>query len=240
MFIDSKLCVRCKGKLLCGLKNCPLYDRMKKFKELKLKKEVEAPSPPNFLISWKSYPRVAIGPNLSLKGIPKDAYGLTLEEFVSVRANQLRTFQMKGIRTKEETALSVKPVNFDVKLKSITGQSSDPRGIVAMIDKITPGDVKVPGKIYSLVDNYDIKAKDALLKIKNYGFEYMVQTLSTGNLGIPTQRKLVPTRWAITAVDSILAKDYFVKIRSKPQLQNFELYQIEHWDNHFLIILLPW
>ncbi|MBR9690015.1 MAG: hypothetical protein GOV01_03915 [Candidatus Altiarchaeota archaeon] len=239
MMISDKLCVSCKGKLWCGLSSCPLYDSIKKFKETVLTREVSAPSPPNYMVSWKGYPNVSVGPNLSLKEISKNPYDLKLEDFVRIRANELRTYQNKGIRTTEETALSVKTVDFDVQLKTIP-KVLGPNGLIAQAKNITPGDVKVPGKVYSIVDSYDLKAQDAMLKLGDYGFDYLVQVLSTGNLGIKSQRKLVPTRWAITAVDSVLAKNHFKDIRSAPQIKEFELYSTSHWDNHFLIILAPW
>jgi hypothetical protein len=238
--LNKELCIRCKGKLLCGLRSCPLYDRIRSFRDISLRKEVEAPSPPHYQISWKNYPRVAVGPNLSLQGLRENPYGMKLEEFVAFTANQLRTYQMKGIRTSEETALSVKPVNFDVKIKSVFGGGTEPGGMIAAAEEIVPDEVNVPSKVYSLVDSFDLKAQEALMKIRDYGFDYMVQALSTGNLGIPTERKLVPTRWAITAVDSALAKDSFEKIRSAPQIEDFELYRNSHWDNHFLVVLAPW
>ncbi|MBR9680769.1 MAG: hypothetical protein GOU98_03005 [Candidatus Altiarchaeota archaeon] len=237
MMISDKICTQCKGKLMCGLSTCPLFRKFDSFRNLK--KEILAPSPPNYMISWKGYPQVSIGPNLSLSGIHKKPYDLKLEEFVTIRANELRTYQKASIRQSEETALSINPVDFDVKLKHIPNRLS-PHGFNAYATSITPGDTKIPEKIYSVVDSFDIKAQDSILKLEKYGFDYLVQILSTGNLGLKNQRKLVPTRWAITAVDSSLAKDLFLKIRNKDEIKNYELYKVNHWDNHFWIVLVPW
>lgn len=237
--ISSDLCVKCKGKLMCGLSRCPLYDKIREHRDVG--RDVSGPSPPNYLISWKGYPRVSVGPSLSLGGLPDKAYEMGIEDFVSIRANELRTYQKRGIQTSEELALSTDPLQFDVKLKHKPANRPNPHGLSGFAEKVETSDTpKVPGKVYSLVDSYDTKAKDALLELEDYGFEYMVQVLSTGNLGVRSQRKMVPTRWAITAVDSTLAREKFKKVRGKRQINDFEVYRAEHWDNHFLIILSPW
>jgi len=227
---------------MCGLQKCPLYDNLNKFHSLGWKKDVEAPSPPHYMISWKNYPDVAIGPSLALGGLANNAYEMSLEDFITVRANELRTYQVKGIRNSEELALSTNTLQFDVRLKTTPKLFQlNPQGVSAPAESISTSETpKVPGKVYSLVDSHDIKAQSALMELEEFGFDYMVQVLSTGNLGLPTQRKMVPTRWAITAVDSSLAKSHFQKIRGKPQINNIEVYESHHWDNHFLVILVPW
>lgn len=242
MLISDKLCIRCKGKLLCGLSSCPIFNRMRSFREKGLKRDLEAPSPPHYLVSWKGYPQVAVGPNLSFRGIASNPFDMSLEEFVVNRANELRAFQIKGIRNQEEASLSVDPVLFGVKLKSLPRvERLSATGMNAPAESIIPEDgMKVPGRVYSIVDSYDMKAQEGLLRLERYGFDYLVQALSTGNLGLPVQRKMVPTRWAITAVDSALAREHFSRIRGKPQVQNFELYRVNHWDNRFWIVLAPW
>lgn len=215
---------------------------MRSLRDKGLRQEMEAPSPPHFLVSWKGYPRVAVGPNLSFRGVVENPYDSSLEEFVLNRANELRAFQVKGIRNQEEASLSINPVLFGVKLKSMPRvERMSAAGLNAPAETIVPEDgIKVPGRVYSIVDSYDMKSQEAMLKLDRYGFDYLVQALSTGNLGLATQRKMVPTRWAITAVDSALAKENFSNIRGKPQIQNFELYKVTHWDNHFWVILAPW
>ncbi len=236
--ISEETCIRCKGRLWCGLSHCPLYDRMKSIKQMG--KDIEAPSPPNYLVGWKGYPRVAVGPSLLLKEPGGEPFDMSLEDFVVLRANQLRTFQVKGIREHEEASLSVNPVLFDVRLRSMPAATPSISASVPA-ESIVPEDgVKVPGRVYSVVDSYDLKAQEALLRLERYGFNYLVQALSTGNLGLPAQRKMVPTRWAITAVDSVLARKYFSRIRGKPPIRNYELYRMEHWDNRFWVVLIPW
>lgn len=227
---------------MCGLRSCPLYDRMNRFRALGWRKDIEAPSPPHYMISWKNYPNVAVGPSLALGGVSGGAYDMSLEDFVAVRANELRTYQVKGIRNSEELALSTDTLNFDVKLKSTPKFFRlNPGGVSAPAEAISTEDTpKVPGKVYSLVDSHDIKAQSAIMELEEFGFDYMVQALSTGNLGLPTQRKMVPTRWAITAVDSALAREYFSRVRGNPHLSHVEVYESHHWDNHFLVVLVPW
>ncbi len=231
-------CSHCGKRFWCGSASCPILSLVREVQQ-GLDRRVEAPSPPNFLVSWKGYPRVAVGPVLSMSQKPSELYELPLEEFIARRASELRTYQVKGLRTREEAALSVSPLHMSAELagrpRGLLGGLSAPARQITLED--TP---KVPGRVFSIVDSHDMKAEEAVLRLSRYGFDYAVRALSTGNLGIPTQRRLVPTRWAITAVDSILARDAFRRIRDAPQIREPLLFRSEHWDNRFWVVLLPW
>jgi len=69
------------------------------------------------------------------------------------------------------------------------------------------------------------------------GLEHISRLLSFGLLG--KKRKLVPTRWSITASDDMVGKMLTERIADNPTVNDFYLYSAEDLGNHFEILLLP-
>ncbi|MEK6897241.1 MAG: hypothetical protein AABW93_01780, partial [Nanoarchaeota archaeon] len=65
------------------------------------------------------------------------------------------------------------------------------------------------------------------------------KVLSVGVLGLKKDRKLVPTRWSITATDDMIGKKLLEKIRDYPWIENHELFFGEFMGNCYLIMLFP-
>jgi len=69
------------------------------------------------------------------------------------------------------------------------------------------------------------------------GVEHISRLLSLGLLG--KERKLVPTRWSITASDDMIGKALKESVLDKPQVNDYYLFSGEDLGNHFEILLLP-
>jgi hypothetical protein len=67
---------------------------------------------------------------------------------------------------------------------------------------------KINQHIEKAFSDTDLKAADALRILWKKGIDETALTriLSVGSLGVKVQRKLVPTRWSITATDDTLGK----------------------------------
>jgi len=63
--------------------------------------------------------------------------------------------------------------------------------------------------------------------------------LSLGMLGVQDQRKIVPTRWSITAVDDTLSKNLRESVKHYPPIDKFQVYRYEYLDNVYAAILSP-
>jgi hypothetical protein len=75
---------------------------------------------------------------------------------------------------------------------------------------------------------------------KNNFSEYTLsKILSVGVLGLKKNKKLVPTRWSITATDDTLGKLLLKKIKDFPIIENSELFFGEFLGNQYLIMLFP-
>ena len=60
-----------------------------------------------------------------------------------------------------------------------------------------------------------------------------------GAFGVEANRRLVPTRWSITAVDDILSKDLREKVKECPEINEFRVYESRYLDNVFEVLMIP-
>jgi hypothetical protein len=85
----------------------------------------------------------------------------------------------------------------------------------------------------------DMNAQDAVLKLYNSGIEIskIQKCFSIGMLG--QKRKLVPTKWSITATDDIISKSLVDEILDYDLIDSYRIFSYEHLGNLFSVILFP-
>ena len=85
----------------------------------------------------------------------------------------------------------------------------------------------------------DLKAEDAVLKLYNSGIELsqIQKCFSIGMFG--KKRKLVPTRWSITATDDIISKSLVSEILDYNLIDCSKVFSFTHLGNIFSVILFP-
>ena len=85
----------------------------------------------------------------------------------------------------------------------------------------------------------DMKAQDAVLKLYNSGIEIskIQKCFSIGMMG--QKRKLVPTKWSITATDDIISKSIVNEILENNLIDTSKVFSYEHLGNIFSVILFP-
>lgn len=147
----------------------------------------------------------------------------------------------------QDIAISSNPVDVEIELKDKVrsgmgrDQVATPHGMKAQLKnaKVT-NNVKV-NKFVDRVMNDEVKSNEGMNILYKRGIdEYSIQKiLSVGALGISKDKKMVPTRWSITATDDNLAKHVMKRVRTYPYLQDFELMFGEFLGNQYLILLFP-
>jgi hypothetical protein len=103
------------------------------------------------------------------------------------------------------------------------------------------GNTKVERKVDYIVSDVDFKATNAVaqlykLKIPTSRIQKM---LSAGLLGVKIERKFVPTRWSITAVDDMLGKAIGQRVKDYQDLSEIRLFFNEYIGNQYFILLVP-
>ncbi|MDP2673243.1 MAG: hypothetical protein Q8O84_05510 [Nanoarchaeota archaeon] len=147
----------------------------------------------------------------------------------------------------KDVAVSSKPVELEIELKNRIqfGNEKDkvltPLGMNADFEKAKIiGNVQINRHLDKII-NDDIKVSESMKILYENNFdEYSLsKILSVGVLGLKKDRRLVPTRWSITASDDIIGKQLLKKIRDYKWLEDYELFYEEFMGNQYLILMFP-
>ncbi len=244
--------------MLCGLKTCPILEKMRIQLPMqeKVGTSVFGPSPPSVFVGRFGYPDVSWGPTVGLEGGPIDDpsqwYGLGFNEIIKYRSSLVRGKKKQNVREgsrllekAQEVVLSVKPVDVEVNFanrpvfRMSFSPVTQPMGPSAMLNDFRVCEnPAIPKKIDEVV-NEKLKAVEAISELTSHGFDvyYLSKLLSSGVLG--KNRRMVPTRWSITALDDMVAKERMKRVREHPQISEFAVFSNEYLYNHFEILLMP-
>ena len=236
------------------------HEYLSKYANLFSSNEIQGSSPPSVFVGSYGYPKVGIGPMLppihgdtTLLDTPEKWLGKSLEEIVNYRLNLVRGVQKTGIdettgrfiESLHELAMSSGSIDSEIKfvknpapIPSIDGQNA-PFGPLGEIKnaKFSPN-----SSIKSIENAYydtDLKAEDAVMKLYNSGIEIskIQKCFSIGMFG--KNRKLVPTKWSITATDQIISNDLMHDILEFDIIDRYEVFRFDHLGNLFSVILFP-
>ncbi|MEM1687903.1 MAG: hypothetical protein QW184_01030 [Nanopusillaceae archaeon] len=233
-------------------------------KSIQLKENLYGFTPPSNLIIEKSYPIVSLGILFSeLEDI--EYYDnpvfwamneISMEKIIRYRSSLINAKKEVSVNISKkndklyekivESALSIKSVNLEVKLKKILEAKFIPKissyyGFIGNLHDIKIVDnPKIPEKVEKVID--DVRAEDAVYYLYKNGFSdyYLSRLFSLGLFGLKINRKLVPSKWSITAIQSIierkLLKEYYS--RSK-KINEYFLFNYKFYGNDFYGILMP-
>ncbi len=146
-----------------------------------------------------------------------------------------------------EIALSENYVETEMKLKKppqgrlYVSDEVQPVGPTAPLQRMDIGYLKWESHMEKAHYDTDLKAVEATKKLYENGVSVnnIMRAFSMGSFGVEKNRKLVPTRWSITAVDDIISKDLANKIKDYPQVNQFEVYESDYLGNRFEVVLVP-
>ncbi len=261
MDIDPRLCILCRGtKYLCGLTYCPVFIRRKI--SLKIPKDLDGSSPPSVFVGRLGYPKVnvfASSPpvkgDTSIYEDSKKWLNINLDEFLTLRLSMARggeKFRVNDANNPpklldEIKALSLSPSPAEVEMKfkyeprnAIFDEDHPPLGPSAPVENIRIGTLPPPEKpVEKVFQDKDLKSSEGIIYLYKLGFdvERISRILSVGNMGV--KRRLVPTRWSITAVDKIVSDNLVNGIKKYDSINKIEVYTREFNRNLFVAILLP-
>jgi len=155
----------------------------------------------------------------------------------------------KLLDASQELAMAARPVDTETKLEKMNfrmmmDNHAPPLGPTGITEKIRiTENVKVHPKVDYCVSDIDLKASDAVseyLYFKGHVPQSTIKRVfSAGLLGQKKNRRLVPTRWSITAVDDIISKALIKEIKKFPEINDYRIYEKTYLDNHFKILLFP-
>jgi DNA repair protein NreA len=265
---DPTMCLRCRSaQLLCGKPVCPILLKYRAFEQtlpLLEGTELEGTSPPGLFVGRFGYPKVAVGPLLSpqhgsteLLDTPEEWVGRSVQEVVSFRTGLVRGTTRIRVTDAERPI----PLLEEFQLLGIAGESVEseatfrrpPRGHLALSDSTPPFGPSAPIEkvrldvrrvdphLDRLSSDTHANARVAVGELYHRGVRVsrIQRAFSVGTLGRRGRRRLVPTRWSITAVDDLLSKQNLEHIRDLPELSEVLLYRLTALDNRWVLAFLP-
>ena len=153
------------------------------------------------------------------------------------------------LETSQELSMAARPVDTETKIEKLNfrmmmDNHALPMGPSGTTEKIRiTENVKVHPKVDYCVSDIDLKAVDAVsdyLYFKGQVPESTIKRVfSAGLLGEKKRRRIVPTRWSITAVDDIISKALIKEIKKFPEINDYQIFEATYLDNHFKILLFP-
>jgi len=244
-------------------------DKVKFWKTvIEASKNFTGTSPPSVFVGSYGYPKVYMGVlsppvhqdmhTASMLDSPEKWFEnkATIDEILAFRAQMIysrftapiKRPSGKFVETTQEVAMSRRPADVEVELKKQPTFSIDvthwskPISNPAPVQKIRlTENPKIERKVDYLVSDTDMKSQNAVRRLYDYGIPIsrIQKIFSSGLLGVRFQRRLVPTRWGITAVDDIIGKSIIERVRHNQHIDEVRLFHNEYLGNHYEILLIP-
>lgn len=259
-----KLCVYCKSSH--NYEECPLWHKslaLMKVKERLKTRDFSGSSPAPFIGRF-GYPQVNVG-ILAPTEVSQESWiydapkywalkNYEISEVINLRGAlinsnfkaNIKNPNEKFLENVKEIGMASKPVDVDIILKekpafNINLDSySAPTGPSAKLKKIElASNPKINSKVERL-SNDEILAVEAITQLYNSGFDenFLTKLLSVGALGLKQCKKMVPTRWSITATDDMLGKHLIEQIKEY-SVGEYCAFFGSYLGNYYLILTFP-
>ncbi|GAB6862258.1 DNA repair protein NreA [Haloplanus litoreus] len=223
---------------------------------------------PSIFVGRSNYPEVSTG-ILSPVGNEDDAArfatsgewyeeGVDLTEVFRRRTSLLNSRRSSPVDVSDtwdgfvgvgrEVALADRPVDVEIGLDDDPTVDFDADGVSTPTGPSAPArsahlgeNPHVPRAVEKTLEDDDWRAEGAINYLYRRGFDvYEVNTiLSAGALGRSENRRLVPTRWSITAVDDTVGQFLRGSLRDTKSVNEVEIHRNEFLGNAYWVILAP-
>ncbi|MCH8067116.1 MAG: hypothetical protein IIC69_00875 [Nanoarchaeota archaeon] len=250
----------------CGNYNCPIC--AKAYSQIRIKNRIvkenfstEGVAP---FIGRYGYPSINIGilappeetEDTWLYDAPKywSVNNFQIPKIVDLRSSLINSREKISVKQRnkflelnQEVSMASKPVDMDINLKDKPHFRMNydnlmaPTGPYAELKKAKlTENPNIHTKVQKVHYDTDLKANEALIYLYENKFDenFLSKILSVGILGLGKNRKLVPTRWSITATDDTLGKHLIKKIKEYNQI-NYSAFFGNYLGNHYLMLCFP-
>lgn len=230
--------------------------------------ELHGSSPPAVFVGRHGYPDVTVGPLLpgspeaapELGDSPAEwAKNLDIADVLAIRARLFRSKSpmrvdalrpTRALEASRELAMAERPVETEVTLARPVRAPLEPKvdltaspmgPSVDVVDARVLSHPSVPRRVDAAVSDVHADAATGAGELYEGGISpYHIQRLlSVGLLGEGRRRKLVPTRWSITATDDMLGKRLIGEVKELGVLDAPHVFSSSLFGNHFHVMLLP-
>jgi len=259
-------CLKCKGRGFCGRSFCAILAKSNaifKVRDDLDKSEFNGSSPAPF-VGHYGYPYLNVGV-LSTPYIIDEVWeydaprywannNYQIPQIIDFRSSLINSRfkahaqdKNKLLEISQEVGMASLPVDIEINLKEKpkfrlkTDAYSAPMGASGNLEKAyITSNPKVHTKVDKVYSDSDLKANDAIIYLyqNNFDENFLSKILSVGTVGIRKNRKLVPTRWSITATDDMIAKHLVEQVRQYNEI-DYQAYFGSYLGNYYLILFFP-
>lgn len=224
---------------------------------------VAGSSPPDLFIGRYGYPKVLVGPLVPQEhgdtmelATPESWVGKGMDAVVSMCTRLVRGMmpvsitdvQARPVGQLQEMLLSKRPVDTEADFIKRPHLRIDWR------DDVQPHGPSAPLRSFRTVENgdtdfrvekvfsdTDLLAWDGVQAMYEKGVmvSKIQRVLASGMLGNARRRRLVPTRWSITAVDDMLGREMLREVKENPPINEYRIYEFTGLDNQWEVLMLP-
>ena len=226
-------------------------------------KEIDGSTPPSVFIGSWNYPDVLAGPMITqfhgdtaVMDMPEAwiSGSKTQEEIIGYRLSLIRgkrqvhagDLDNRFVEKLQEISLSGSSLESEISFTTIpTGQSFSeehtPFGPSAPIERFDTCTCRWNRDLEKAFYDTDLKAADAVMGLhtNNVPFSSIQKAFSVGTMGQGRGRHLVPTRWSITACDTIIGDRLLDGVRKNPVIDTWQVHEFSSLNNHYAVILMP-
>jgi len=226
-------------------------------------KELDGSTPPSVFIGSWNYPKVYAGPMIvpmhgdtAIMDLPESWIPgqKTQEEIISYRLSLVRGKQTvnvtdlggRFVEKLQDISLAASSIDSEAKFDAVprgTTFSDDhaPFGPSALIERFEIGNVRWDHHLEKTYYDCDLKARDAVVDLHSQGvpFSSIQKAFSVGAMGTGRRRRLVPTRWSITACDSALGNHLLEEVRNYDLIDCCKVHEFSSLNNYYSVLLIP-
>ena len=196
----------------------------------------------------------------SLMDMPEEwlARDISIEDIVNFRFQLVRGKHLVHVRNVEEggrivdntreMAMATNPADVEAEFmkkpagRLVLNDEVQPFGPSALLKKMDVGNLKIDWRIDRAYSDGDLLSREAVLGLyeNSIPITKIQRSFSVGAFGINKNRRFVPTRWSITAVDDMIGKELRTEVKDYPLINEFRVYESWALDNRFLVLLMPY
>jgi hypothetical protein len=226
-------------------------------------RDLEGSTPPSVFIGSWNYPKVYAGPMIApVHGdtmvmdtpeawIPGEK---TQEEILGFRMNLVRgkrpvhigDLGSGYIGKLQEIALSSGSVESEASFResprgfSLSDEHT-PYGPSGTLERFDLGTMKPHRALEQVFYDSDLTASEAVVSLheRDIPFSAIQKAFSCGTMGIGKRRRLVPTRWSITACDSAIGDHLLGEVKRNPVIETCRVHESDTLNNRYAVLLLP-
>lgn len=185
---------------------------------------------------------------------PATWLGKDYAQIIELRSYLLRSKKLENIHSRsrfvqdvQELALAKQPADVELHFSRkplfsfSLSDSHQPMGPSGQLRELkVAGNISIKPQVERVVRD-ELKAGDQAFLLYEAGQDVykIASVFSSGVLGTWAGRKLVPSRWSVTAIDGIIANKLLERIREYPPLSQYQVAEAQHLDNRFVILLMP-